>query len=241
MLNNEAANALLKTLEEPVPSTTFVLVAESEHDFPTTVASRCRSIVFGRVPEEEIEQGLIASGVDNESARRAARISGGRPGLAVALAQEPTVASFRDTWLSIPNGLTDHPGDAYRAAADVIAATEPLLAAVKQRQEAELETDHPGGDVPKPVLERQQRELARATDVLYVTGLELLATFYRDTASAQVGGPVQNADIPVASLTRVNTETAVRNASRVLDTIDSLRANQRPNLALAALFLDLVS
>ncbi len=54
MLNQEAANALLKTIEEPIPTTTFVLVAESEDDLPATVPSRCRTIVFGRVPEEDI-------------------------------------------------------------------------------------------------------------------------------------------------------------------------------------------
>lgn len=239
MLNDEAANALLKSIEEPIATTTFVLVVESEDDLPLTVASRCRSIVFGRVPEQDIAAGLVERGIDPDDAIRAARISGGRPGLAVALAREPRVASFRDTWLSVPEKLTEHPGDAYRVAAEVMEATEPLLKAVRQRQETELERDHPDGSIPKAVLERQQRELARATDALYVTGLELLASFYRDTASAQIGGPVQNTDIPVSSLTRVTTVTAVRNASRVLDTIDSLHANQRPNLALAALFLDL--
>ncbi len=239
MLNDEAANALLKTIEEPIPTSTFVLVAESEDDLPATVPSRCRTIVFGRVPEADIASGLVELGVDEESAQKAARISGGRPGLAVALAREPRVGAFRDTWLSIPDRLTDHPGDAYRITSDVIAATEPLLEAVKQRQEAEIERDHPEGNVPKPVVERQQRELARASDALYVTGLELLASFYRDTASAQLGAQVQNTDVSVASLTRVTTETAVQNAYRVLGTIDSLHANQRPHLALAALFLDL--
>jgi DNA polymerase-3 subunit delta' len=239
MLNQEAANALLKTIEEPIATTTFVLVAESEDDLPATVPSRCRTIVFGRVPEADIAAGLVELGLDAETASNAARISGGRPGLAVALAREPRVGAFRDVWLSVPERITDHPGDAYRITGDVIKATEPLLEAVKRRQESEIERDHPDGDVPKLVLERQQRELARAGDALYVTGLELLASFYRDTASAQLGGPVQNTDLAVASLTRVTTATAIENASRVLDTIDALHANQRPDLAFAALFLDL--
>jgi len=240
MLNVEAAHALLKSIEEPIASTTFVLVAESEDDLPPTVASRCRTIVFGRVPEADIAAGLVELGVEADSASEAARISGGRPGLAVALAREPRVVSFRDAWLSIPERLTDHPGDAYHIAGDVMSATEPLLEAVKQRQGAEVERDFPDGPIPKPVSERQDRELARASDALYVTGLELLASFYRDTAAAQLGAQVQNTDVPVASLTRVTTETAVQNAYRVLDAIDSLQANQRPQLALAALFLDLV-
>ena len=239
MLNIEAANALLKTIEEPIASTTFVLVAESEDDLPLTIASRCRTVVFGRVPEADIAQGLVDLGIDADDARDAARISGGRPGLAVALAREPRVSSFREAWLSVPGRLTDQPGDAYRTASHVMDATGPLLEAVKLRQEAELERDHPNGDVPKPVSERQERELARASDALLITGLELLASFYRDTAAAQFGAPVQNTDLPVSSLTRVTTETAVQNAFRVLDTIDSLHSNQRPNLALATLFLDL--
>lgn len=239
MLNAEAANALLKSIEEPIATTSFVLVADSEDDLPTTVASRCRTIVFGRVTEADISAGLVVMGVDEEDANQTARISGGRPGLAIALASEPKVVEFRDVWLNIPGDLTDHPGDAYRLAARAIDATEPLLVAIKDRQEQDRETNFPEGDVPKAFLDRQQRELARSTDSLYVMGLELLATFYRDTAAAQVGAPVQNTDIPVSSLTRVTTETAVRNASRVLDTIDHLKANQRPGLAFANLFLDL--
>jgi DNA polymerase-3 subunit delta' len=241
MLNDQAANALLKTIEEPIASTTFVLVSESEDDLPSTVASRCRTIVFGRVTESEIAGGLVDQGIDPERAIEAARISGGRPGLAIALAMEPSVAAFRDAWLSIPDNVTDHPGDAYKLVKKVLASTEPLLGAVERRQEHEIDTQYGTSGVPKAVTERQKRELSRASDALYATGLELLATFYRDTAAAQFGASVQNTDIPVSSLTQVTTKRAVHNAQRVLDTIDSLRANQRPQLALAALFVDLGS
>lgn len=238
MLNDEAANALLKSIEEPIASTCFVLVAESEDDLPLTVASRCRTIVFGRVSDEEIEGGLIEQGIPPEQAAEAARMSGGRPGLAVALATEPKVAVFRRAWLEVPDGLTGHPGDAYRQVMRVQAATEPLLAAVKRRQEAEIEAAYPD-DVPRTVSERHQRELARSTDALYVTGLELLASLYRDVAAAQFGADVQNTDVGVGALTRVMPRTAITNAERVLEAIEALEANQRPQLALASLFVDL--
>ncbi|MFQ5947608.1 MAG: ATP-binding protein, partial [Acidimicrobiia bacterium] len=51
MMNDEAANALLKTLEEPTASTIFILVAEAEDELPATVASRARTVYFGRVPQ----------------------------------------------------------------------------------------------------------------------------------------------------------------------------------------------
>ena len=239
LLNDEAANALLKTIEEPIASTRFVLVAESEDDLPPTIASRCRTVVFSRVEEEVIVEGLQARGVSNEDAVRAARISGGRPGLAISLATEPAVAEFRETWLSVPDRLTDHPGDAYLLVDEVIGATEPLLEAVKRRQGEEVERLYGTGTVPKAVVELHQRELSRASDALFATGLELLATFYRDTAAAQFGAPVINSDVSVSSFTRVLPATAVANAERVLVAIEALEANQRPNLALAALFVDL--
>ena len=239
LLNDEAANALLKTIEEPIASSRFVLVAESEEDLPATVASRCRTVVFGRVPDAEIVEGLVRQGIEESQATQAARISGGRPGLAVALATEPKVVAFREAWLSVPDRLTGHPGDAYRLVAEVLEATDPLLEAVKRRQESEVSLAYGDGDVPKLVQERHQRELSRSSDALYVTGLELLASFYRDVAAAQFGATVQNTDVGVTSLTRVLPATAVSNAERVLEAIEALQANQRPQLALAALFVDL--
>lgn len=241
MLNDEAANALLKTIEEPIRTSAFVLVAESEDDLPATLASRCRTIVFGRLSESEIATGLVARGIDEEHARKAARISGGRPGLAFAFATEESVVDFRDAWLRVPDKLTGHPGDAYRLVASVLSATEPLLDAVKRRQEQEIRSHFQDDDVPKGVTDRQTRELARASDALYVTGLELLATFYRDTAAAQFGASVHNTDIAATSLTRVTSSAALVKAEQVLESIDSLRANQRPQLALAALFVKLGS
>ena len=239
MLNEGAANALLKTIEEPIRSSAFVLVADSEDDLPLTIASRCRTVVFGRVRESEIVDGLVSEGVEGSRAAEAARISGGRPGLALALATEPAAAAYRDAWLSVPAELTDHPGDAYRLAAKVLEASEPLLRAIKRRQEAEVERDFGDGQIPKAVQERQERELKRASDALHVTGLELLAAFYRDTAAAQLGADIQNTDIPVGLLTRIDVPTAVARTERVFQAIDALKANQRVNLALAALFVDL--
>ena len=241
LLNDEAANALLKTIEEPIGSTRFLLVAESEDDLPPTIASRCRTIVFGRVSEPDIEKGLAAGGLNSTAAGQVARIAGGRPGLAIALATESQVASYREVWLSVPERLTGHPGDAYLAVAEIMAATEPLLEAVKRRQADEIETSYPDGNSPKVVSERHQREMGRSSDALYVTGLELLASVYRDVAAAQFGSPVQNADVPMSTLTRIDAGRAIGHVDRVMEAIEALEANQRPQLALASLFVDLGS
>jgi len=237
LMNDEAANALLKTLEEPAPSAFFVIVVETEDQLPSTVASRCRTVVFGRVGEDEVVAGLTRLGVEDGQARKAARIAGGRPGLAVALATNQEVADFRWLWLSVPTRLGDYPGQAFLLAEEAMTATEPLLSALKQRQDDER--DLLGQDAPRSLKDRQTRELKRATDALHVTGLEILASYYRDVAAAQFGSPVRNADIPVAELSSVSPRRAVGNAELVLRAIDALAANQRPQLAFANLFSQL--
>jgi DNA polymerase-3 subunit delta' len=239
VMNDEAANALLKTLEEPSASTVFVLVAESEDELPDTVASRCRTVVFGRVGDDGIAAGLAARGVPHEQAEQAARISGGRPGLALALATRREVAEFRHAWLSVPLRVTAHPGDAFILADEVAAACEPLLAALREDQaarESAADAESGGG---KALRERNERELRRATAALYVSGLEILAGFYRDAAAAQLGASVRNPDVPATALASVLPATAVAHAERVLETIEALEANQRPTLAFANLFADL--
>jgi DNA polymerase-3 subunit delta' len=239
VMNDEAANALLKTLEEPSASTVFIIVAESEDDLPETVASRCRTVIFGRVADEEVAEGLAAHGIPTEQATQAARISGGRPGLALSLATQSEVAAFRHAWLSVPLRVTTQPGDAYLLADEVGAACEPLLAALKEQQAADLAAADAEGASTKALKERQERELKRATAALYVSGLEILAGFYRDAAAAQYGAKVRNPDIPATALTGVLPATAVANAERVLATIEALESNQRPTLAFANLFADL--
>ncbi|MDJ0497719.1 MAG: AAA family ATPase [Acidimicrobiia bacterium] len=238
-MNDEAANALLKTLEEPTASTIFIVIAESEDDLPETVGSRCRTVVFGRVPEKEVAIGLRTLGVDEERADQAARISGGRPGLAISLATRADVAEFRNVWMSVPLRLSEHPGDGYKLADDVMLAAEPLLAALKARQVDEAASLEAEGGLSKAVEQRQARELKRATTALHVSGLEILAGFYRDVAAAQLGAKVRNPDIPAPALTRVSPRRAVRSADRVLEAIEAIEANQRPQLALAALFVDI--
>jgi len=181
----------------------------------------------------------VAGGSDPERALQAARISVGRPGLALGLVTEPDGAVSGRRWLGVPARLTGHPGDSFRLAGDLLAATDPLLAALKERQSMEAETAAADGASVKAVKERHERQLKRAASSLWATGLEILAGFYRDVAAAQVGAPVRNTDIPVSQLTQVMPGEAMRNADRVLETIESLEANQRPQLALAALFSEL--
>lgn len=219
-----AANALLKTLEEPTGSTVFVLVAESEDDLPSTVASRCRSIHFGRVDEADLVAALTSLGIEADRAESIGRVAGGRPGLALSLANSAEAARFRTAWLSVPARLAPAPGEAFALAEAMLAELEPLL--------ADVEVD--GDD--RTSRERRERDRRRARQTLLAGGLEILASWYVDAASLQLAGVVRNRDVPLDQLAAVSPERAVRNARLVLDAMSGLTMNLRPRLLLADLF-----
>jgi DNA polymerase-3 subunit delta' len=225
-MTEQAANALLKTLEEPTSSVVFILVSESEDDFPATIASRCRTVHVGRVPMDVMVTALEQRGLSRSEAEGVAVVSGGRPGLALALMHRPEVSRFRDLWLSIPGQVTPHPGDGQRLASSVLGEITPLV----ERSVSE--------DMSK---EKMQRTRRRVEQSLLVNGLEILASWYADSASLQMGGPVRNTDLPLGAFTDVTPRKAVTSAERILDAVVDIQANLRRELVLANLFAGLGS
>ena len=89
-LNQDAQNALLKTLEEPTGAVCLVLTVADEAVILPTVKSRCARSRLGPVSPEAIAAVLAERGLaDAVGAASLARLSAGRPGLALALALEP--------------------------------------------------------------------------------------------------------------------------------------------------------
>ena len=96
----EAANAFLKTLEEPAPNTVLILIAAREELLRETVRSRCRRVAFGAVPRAQVEQALRERwGADATQADRLARLAQGRLGLAVTLLQDERLLIERERTL----------------------------------------------------------------------------------------------------------------------------------------------
>src|SRR5438067_1048150 len=76
-INERAQNTLLKTLEEPPPATTFLLLSANPDALLPTIRSRCARVQLGPVPEELIVARLLRDGVAEPAAReRAARAQG---------------------------------------------------------------------------------------------------------------------------------------------------------------------
>ncbi len=88
-LTEQAADALLKTLEEPPSGTVIVLCASSPDALPATILSRAHHVTMGTVALPRIVDWLQAAGTEPRLARLAGALSGGRPGRAARLATEP--------------------------------------------------------------------------------------------------------------------------------------------------------
>ncbi len=87
LLSNEAANCLLKTLEEPVGKIIFVLLTTNERLLPATVISRCQRLELPPLAATEVEATLNSRwGVEPQKARLLARLSHGCLGWALSAA-----------------------------------------------------------------------------------------------------------------------------------------------------------
>jgi DNA polymerase-3 subunit delta' len=93
--NANAANALLKTLEEAPSYVVLILTADTPEQLLPTILSRCEVLRLRPLPVERVEEYLQEHGADPESARLLAHISGGRPGYALRLMQDKDKLEFR--------------------------------------------------------------------------------------------------------------------------------------------------
>ena len=91
-----AANALLKTLEEPPPNVMIALLAQRADALLPTIVSRCQIISLRPIPRPIIEQALVAQGmIDVAQAKLLSHICGGRLGWALSASASPDLLSRR--------------------------------------------------------------------------------------------------------------------------------------------------
>ena len=132
-MNAAAQNAFLKTLEEPPPQVVFVLVAADESRLLPTIRSRCRRLELRLPPVADVEAALLERGVDGEQGRLLARLSRGRIGWALAMADDPSLLERRRESLSQARAIAsmsvaDRLGLAERLAPDFRRDPQELLA-----------------------------------------------------------------------------------------------------------------
>ncbi len=95
--SEEAANALLKTLEEPNPSVVICITAQDTDSLPETIASRCEVVRLRPMSADTLASSLRKH---TQQASLLAALSGGRPGMALRLNEDPSTVEQRAEWLA---------------------------------------------------------------------------------------------------------------------------------------------
>lgn len=185
-LVDDAAPALLKTIEEAPQSTIFVVLAEMVTRELVTVASRCVTVEFRALADEDIADALIADGVEPGRAGAVAAASLGSLDRARLLARDEAAIARRDLWRSVL-GRLDGTGAAVASMVDDLSAAidqaaRPLLERQTEEVEAAELRIKQGGQaitVLKSLEARHKRELRRLRTDELRTGF---ATVARDLA-----------------------------------------------------------
>ncbi len=94
-LNASAANALLKTLEEPLPGRYLLLVCSRPSKLPATIRSRCQRLQVPLPDPEQARSALLADGIDAAQVEPALAAADGHPGLARQMLQDGSLELHR--------------------------------------------------------------------------------------------------------------------------------------------------
>jgi DNA polymerase-3 subunit delta' len=244
LLNEDAADALLKDLEEPPEYAVLVLVADELGPIPPTIRSRCQLIPFRRLPGRVIRSLLEerAPELSETEVRALARVSGGRRDRAERLL-DPKARERRAALLRLARAPYAEPElDPAEAAATLLESAAAVGQAAKEEAERGLEGVELTAREAEQRLRRVQRGAEREELLL---SLEELAAWYRDLIVVAAGAErtVVHADRLAVLREDAGPERADDAAAAAERTRELWRAleefNLNPSLALEALFVDL--
>src|SRR6201996_2316283 len=260
-LTEGAANALLKVVEEPPPSTVFLLCAPSvdPEDIAITLRSRCRHIALVTPRPEAIAQVLVDSdGLSAETASWAASVSGGHVGRARRLATDPEARERRERALGLARDAATR-SKAFASAEALVSSAEAeasvLTADRDEAETEELRTALGAGGTGKGAagalrgatgaikdLERRQKSRqTRASRDALDRALIDLATYFRDAllVAASAGAIQANhpdmADRVEAMAAHVSADRLLRCIEAVLECREALAINVKPKFAVDAM------
>ncbi len=238
----EAANALLKTLEEPPPDTTIILTTSREDQLLDTIVSRCQRIRFQPLPHAELRAALHERfpGADDELIRAVTAMAGGRYGRARFLMDAPDLIELRGALLDLAASTAEAP------LAECLHLGEKLAELPERWWEASQQAEELAGatsDVERELRNRALEQLHRRSPdrikrIQMNELLDILQTWYRDLTllrKASATELVVNADRveQLQELARDYTPSGLIWASEVIEDVRRDLAVRNANFALA--------
>lgn len=258
-LTDQAANALLKAIEEPTERTVWLLCAPTVEDVLPTIRSRTRLVVLSTPSVADVTDFLVRSeGLPVETASYAARASQGHIGRARALARDEDTRRRRREVVAIPGRLTSL-GACIAAAADLTEVAkeeaDSLTTVHDQREKDDLDRAYgvvERGRRPREYapalrdLEKSQKTRAKRRHLDVIDrGLMDLVSVYRDVLALQLGTSAElvNEELRGDVVALANASTAEDNLRRIGAVFEAreqmLEFNVPPLLALESMMVAL--
>jgi DNA polymerase III subunit delta' len=186
LMNDEAADALLKDLEEPPPYAVIVLVADDVGPLPETIRSRCQPVLFTRLSEKAVRAVIAerAPGLSPNEEAALARVAAGRLDRVERLL-DPKATERRADLLAVARSVYRDPEFVpAEAAKAVVGSAEEVGREARALAEQELE----GRELPAREADQWLRRAARGAErEELLLALEELGAWYRDLVAVAVG------------------------------------------------------
>jgi DNA polymerase-3 subunit delta' len=241
-MNEEAADALLKDLEEPPSYAVIVLVAGELGPLPPTILSRCQLVPFRRLSERAVREWIAAQAPERseEEVRALSRASAGRLDRARRLL-DPDAAARRGALIAAARSVYLEPGfDPGAAAGTLLGLAGERGDEARENEQALVDTlDLPARDAEQRV--RRAQYGAEREELL--AGLEGLEAWYRDLVVVAAGA--EDAAVHADHLDDLRDDAAAGAAEGAIGATEAVREawrvleefNLNPSLALEALFV----
>lgn len=248
LLGVKAANAFLKTLEEPVPGVTFILLGRTREGVLPTIVSRCQVVPFRHIPALEAA-GILSqkTGVTPQQARIAIEACNGSITRAITFAKSAERSEFRARIMEVLANLPlADARDVLEYAAELIERAKAPLDNVRTQQSEELaeSADFLTKAALKQVELRHKRTLTMATKESLNQMTSIIRSWLRDVLMIASGAPelVINVDqrqaleIAAQKVTPAGIMSALREAYK---TDEALSYNVSPETCLDALLFSI--
>lgn len=193
MLGVQAANAFLKTLEEPTPNVTFILMGRTREAVLPTIVSRCQVVPFRHIPATEAA-GILSqkTGVADVQARIAIEACDGSVTKAMAFARNNERLEFRQRVLeALGNLALADERDVLEYAAEIIERAKAPLDVVRTAQSEELaeSADFLTASAMRQIEQRNKRALSMATRDSLLQTTAIIRSWLRDVLMTISGTP----------------------------------------------------
>ena len=244
LLNDDAADALLKDLEEPPEYAVIILITDDLGPISETIRSRCQLVPFRRLSERAIRELVDARAPELDEDRRIAlaRVAGGRLDRVDRLL-DPRAASRRSTLLAQARASYSEPAfEPAVAASALVDCARECGSEAKAVEEAKVQALELTARDSEQRVRRAQRGAEREE---LLAQLEELEAWYRDLVVVAVGAAraavhVDRLDELREDATRERLIGAEHAAEAVRETWRRLEEfNLSPQLALEALFVEI--